>query len=174
MNSMRRVAVLLVMMVAGLVLAVVASASAQPVTETTIIKHFTETFTTHPASGDDFLACGGEPYTITVNAKAVSHVTASGIEENGELIPPWHTNALLLGRFVAIPADGTGPTYAGHFKEGLEHSNMNKKNETFTNHFLVIAKGSDGSRLHQNLLFRYSFNANGEMNFVFRSRECTF
>jgi hypothetical protein len=81
---------------------------------------------------------------------------------------------LLLGRFVAIPADGTGPTYAGHFKEGLEHSNVNKKNETFSNHYLVIAKGSDGSRLHQNLLFRYSFNANGKMNFVVRFRDCAF
>ena len=171
---MRRLGVLLVTMVAGLVLAIVATASAQPLTETTMNKHFTETFTTHPASGDDFLGCGGEPYTITVNAKIVSHVTASGIAENGDLIPPWHTNALLLGRFVAVPADGTGPTYAGHFKEGLEHSNVNKKNETFSNHFLVIAKGSDGSRLHQNLLFRYSFNANGKMNFVVRSRECTF
>ena len=170
----RKLAVLLVMMVAGLVLAVVASASAQPLTETTIIKHFTETFTTDPASGDDFLACGGEPYTITVNAKIVSHVTASGIDENGDLIPPWHTNGLLLGGFVAIPADGTGPTYAGHFKEGLEHWNMNRKNETFTNHYLVIAKGSDGSRLHQNLLFRYSFNANGKMNFVARLRNCAF
>ncbi len=169
---MRRVAVLLVMVVAGLVLALVTTASAQPVTETTMIKHFTETFTTDPASGDDFLGCGDEPYTITVNAKIVSHITASGIEENGDPIPPLHTNGLLLGRFVAIPADGTGPTYAGHFKEGLEHSNMNKNNETFTNHFLVIAKGSDGSRWHQNLLFRYSFNANGEMNFVFRSRDC--
>ncbi len=170
----RRLGVLLATMVTGLVLAVVASASAQPVTQTTVIKHFTETFTTDPASGDDFLACGGEPYTITVNAKIVSHVTAAGIDENGDLIPPWHTNALLLGQFVAVPADGTGPTYAGHFKEGLEHWNMNKKNETFTNHFLVIAKGSDGSRLHQNLLFHYSFNANGEMNFVGRSRDCAF
>ena len=170
----RRLGILLAMMVSCLVLAVVATASAQPVTETTITKHFTETFTTDPASGDDFLACGGEPYTITVNAKIVSHVTASGIDENDELIPPWHTNALLLGRFVAIPADGTGPTYAGHFKEGLEHWNMNKKNETFTNHYLVIAKGSDGSRLHQNLLFRYSLNANGEMNFVVRFRDCAF
>jgi hypothetical protein len=170
---MRRIIVVFMLAALG-ALAVAGTAWAKPFTETTIIKHFTETFTTQPASGDDFLACGGEPYTITVNAKVVSHVTASGIEENGDLIPPWHTNALLLGRFVAIPADGTGPTYSGHFKEGLEHWNMNKKNETFTNHFLVIAKGSDGSRLHQNLLFRYSFNANGELNFVFRSRECTF
>ena len=170
---MRRIIV--VFMLAALVALTVAGAAwAQPVTETTMTKHFTETFTTHPASGDDFLACGGEPYTITVTAKIMSHVTASGIEENGDLIAPWHTNALLLGRFVAVPADGTGPTYAGHFKEGLEHWNMNKKNETFTNHFLVIAKGSDGSRLHQNLLFRYSFNANGKMNFVVRFRDCAF
>jgi hypothetical protein len=166
---------LMVCVLAALVAVAVAGAAwARPFTETTMTKHFTETFTTDPASGDDFLACGCEPYTITVNAKIVSHVTASGIEENGDLIPPWHTNALLLGRFVAIPADGSGPTYAGHFKEGLEHSNMNKKNETFTNHYLVIAKGSDGSRLHQNLLFRYSFSANGEMNFVVRFRDCAF
>jgi hypothetical protein len=84
----KKLAVLWVMMVAGLVLAVVASASAQPLTETTMIKHFTETCTTDPASGDDFLACGGEPYTITVNAKIVSHLTTSGIDENGDLIPP--------------------------------------------------------------------------------------
>ena len=170
---MRRIIV--VFMLAALVaLAVAGTAWAKPFTQTTMTKHFTETFTTDPASGDDFLGCGGEPYTITVNAKTVSHVTASGIAENGDLIPPWHTNALLLGRFVAVPADGTGPTYAGHFKEGLEHSNVNKKNETFSNHFLVIAKGSDGSRLHQNLLFRYSFNANGKMNFVVRFRDCAF
>jgi hypothetical protein len=166
--------IIVVFMLAALgALAVAGTAWAKPFTETTIIKHFTETFTNDPASGDDFLGCGDKPYTITVNAKIVSHITASGIDENGDLIPPWHTNALLLGRFVAIPADGTGPTYTGHFKEGLEHWNMNKKNETFTNHFLVIAKGSDGSRWHQNLLFRYSLNANGEMNFVFRSRDCT-
>ena len=174
--TMRRT--LMVCVLAALVAVAVAGAAwARPFTQTTVIKHFTETFTTDPtgpASGQDFLGCGGEPYTITVNAKVVSHVTASGIDENGDLIPPWHTNGLLLGRFVAIPADGTGPTYSGHFKEGLEHWNMNKKNETFTNHFLVIAKGSDGSRLHQNLLFRYSFNANGKLNFVFRSRECSF
>jgi hypothetical protein len=172
----RRIIVVFMLVALG-ALAVAGTAWAKPFTETTIIKHFTETFTTDPtgpASGQDFLGCGGEPYTITVNAKVVSHVTASGIDENGDLIPPWHTNGLLLGRFVAIPADGTGPTYAGHFKEGLEHSNMNKKNETFTNHYLVIAKGSDGSRLHQNLLFRYSFSANGEMNFVVRFRDCAF
>jgi hypothetical protein len=173
--SHRRTMMLWVLaLAAGLVFAAAGTAWAKPFTETTIMKHFTETFTTDPASGDDFLACGGEPYTITVNAKVVSHLTASGIEENGELIPPWHTNGLLVGRFVAIPADGTGPTYAGHFKEGLEHSNMNKNNETFTNHYLVIARGSDGSRLHQNLLFRYSLNADGKMNFVIRLRDCAF
>ncbi len=174
MNATVRRTLMMCLLAALVAVAVAGAAWARPFTQTTMTKHFTETFTTDPASGDDFLACGGEPYTITVNAKTVSHVTASGIDENGDLIPPWHTNALLLGRFVAIPADGTGPTYAGHFKEGLEHWNMNKKNETFTYHTLVIAKGSNGSTLHQNVLFRYSLNTNGKLNVVVRFRDCAF
>ena len=75
----------------------------------------------------------------------------------------------MLAALVAVTVAGTA--WAKPFTETTIIKHFT---ETFTNHYLDIAKGSDGSRLHQNLLFRYSLNANGKMNFVVRFRDCAF
>ena len=80
---------------------------------------------------------------------------------------------LALGR-GAVSRAGVGAAEAAGADEAgvITRADADRSPEGSAGAF--IAKGSDGSRLHQNLLFRYSFNADGEMNFVVRFRECAF
>jgi hypothetical protein len=160
--SHRRKMVLWVLALAvGLaVLAAAGTAWAQPpITDTQkekVSESFTETF--HCVNNN-------EPYDITVVAKDLTHITAAGIDEDGNYIPPFHLHSTFVGKVVAVPADGTGPTYTGHFNDGFQ-LNVNQFDEptvTFTDRDKVTAKGSDGSRLNFHLLERITVNANGEV-----------
>jgi hypothetical protein len=157
--------IIVALMLAALVaLAAAGAASAQtPVTDTQVEKFsesFTETF--HCVNNN-------EPYDITVVARELTHITAAGIDEDDNLIPPFHEHSTFVGKYVAVPADGTGPTYTGHFNAGFQ-LNVNQFDGpaiTFTDRDKSTAKGSDGSRLNFHLLERITVNAKGEVTVDF-------
>ena len=160
---MRRIIVAF-MLAAALALAAAGAASARtPITITTHDK-ITETFTEpfHCVNNN-------EPYDITVVARELTHITAAGIDEDGNLIPPFHEHSTLVGKGVSVPADGTGPTYVGHFNAGFQ-LNVNQFDGpaiTVTDRDKSTAKGSDGSRLNFHLLERITVSANGELTVDF-------
>src|SRR5829696_2272746 len=166
----RRMSVLWVLaLAAGLVLAVAGTAWAKPITITTHDKateHFTGTLSCHP----------NERSISTVTAHATSHITAAGRDAQGNHLPPFHTHSLFQGKFVAVPADGTGPTYTGRFIE-LETVNARSLDGfvgTYTDIEQATARGSDGSKVRMHVLVRYSVNAKGKVtvNFVKVKEEC--
>jgi len=158
---MRRTIVAFIL-AALMAMAIAGTAWAKPVTFTEVEK-FSESFT-------DTFHCvnNNEPYDITVVATDVRHVTAAGIDEDGNEISPFHEHSTLVGKVVAVPADGTGPTYTGHFNAGFQHNvNLDGPAITFTDRDKVTARGSDGSRLNFHLLERVTLNANGELTVDF-------
>src|SRR5215208_6693329 len=159
---MRRI--LVVFMLAALVaLAAVGTAWAKPITITThdkVTETFTDTLHCHP----------NEPSIVTVTAHATFHITAAGRDAQGKLLPPFHMHSLFQGKFLDVPADGTGPTYTGHF---IELQTVNARSldgfvGTYTSIEQGTARGSDGSKVRMHVLVRYSVNAKGEVtvNFV--------
>jgi hypothetical protein len=148
----------------ALALAAAGTAWAKPITITTHDHKVTETFT-------DTLHCHPNERSIaTVTANATFHITAAGRDAQGNLLPPFHTHSLFQGKFLDVPADGTGPTYTGHFIE-LETVNARSLDEfvgTYTSIEQSTARGSDGSKARMHVLVRYSVNAKGKVtvNFV--------
>src|SRR5829696_5037644 len=158
-----------VMLAAALALAAAAPAWAKPITITThdkVTETFTGTLHCHP----------NEPSISTVTAHATLHITAAGRDAQGNLLPPFHTHRLFQGKFLIVPADGTGPTYTGHFIE-LETVNARSLDGfvgTYTAIEQATARGSDGSKRRMHILVRYSVNAKGKVtvDFVKVKREC--
>ncbi|MDQ3891820.1 MAG: hypothetical protein M3274_02845 [Actinomycetota bacterium] len=152
------------MVAAGLALAAVEDASAKPITITTHNRELQEGRDT--VYIDTFVCTGDELYRLSTPANELFHVTASGIDENGDYIPPFIIHFSGFGRVVAVPVDGTGPTYTGHFKEGPEQLIV-KQFPPFIGTYLdketVIVKGSDGSRLHLRHQVVFHVNANGKV-----------
>ena len=75
-----------------------------------------------------------------------------------------HFHTVFIGKFVAVPIDGTGPTYYAHAREG-ETWNAKSFEEfvgTFTRILKITARGTDGSKINFHWLIRYSTNAEGE------------
>jgi hypothetical protein len=74
-------------------------------------------------------------------------------------------------KLVAVPLDGTGPTYTGHFRssdsENIRRVKGDVLAEVDTDHNKVILKGSDGSRIMLQEHFHFTVNANGELTAVF-------
>jgi hypothetical protein len=170
---MRR-AVLVLGVVAALALAVAGVAPAQ--TPITVSRHFhkdTGTFT-------GYVNCQGEKlYDITVTFDEVVRITAAG-EATGEegfsndllggsFLPPLHFHHTFVGRFLAVPTNGSGPTYVGHSRD-TETFNAKSFEEfvgTYSDQHRVVARGSDGSRINYHLHVRYSVNAKGEVTVDF-------
>ena len=127
-------------------------------------KKVTESFT-------ETLHCvnNNELYDQTVVYNLLTRVTAAGIDEDGNYIPPFHVHSTQVGKVVAVPHDRTGPTYTGHFNDGsqLNVNQFDGPTVTFTDRDKVTAKGSDGSRLNFHLLERITVNANGEVTVDF-------
>ena len=142
----------------------------QPITITTHGHKVTETFT-------GTLSChANKRFISTVTASTTLHITAAGRDAQGNLLPPFHTHRLFQGKFVAVPADGTGPTYTGHFIE-LETVNARSLDGfvgTYTDIQQATGRGSDGSKRRMHILSRYSVNAKGKVtvDFVKVKREC--
>jgi hypothetical protein len=153
---MRRFLLVAILVLVGVVSVTAAQAGSPPVTFTDVIKDETETFT-------DVVPCREElgDYDITVTENGVFHVTAAGIDEQTEeLIAPYHLTGTFTGTFVAVPSDGTGPTFSGRFTQWFgENSNLNSHNGTFT--FSVRGRGSDGSVIHFNVVAHFGVSATG-------------
>ena len=157
-----------VMLAAALALAAAAPAWAKPITITThdkVTETFTGTLPCHP----------NERSIVTVTAHATLHITAAGRDAQGNLLPPFHTHSLFQGKALDVPADGTGPTYTGHFIE-LQTFNARSLDEfvgTYTDIASGSTRGSDGSKVREHILARYSVNAKGKVtvNFVKVKRE---
>lgn len=153
---MRRFVLFPLLVLASVVSATAAQAGSPPVTFTDVIQGETETFT-------DVVPCREDlgDYDITITSSGVFHVTAAGInEETEELIAPYHLTGTFTGTFVAVPSDGTGPTFTGRFTQWFgENSNLNSHNGTFT--FSVRGRGSDGSAIRFNVVAHFSVSATG-------------
>ena len=159
---MRRIIV--VFMLASLVaLAVAGTAWAKPITVSEHSGKKTGTFT-------DWLACQGDQlYKYTMTSHELVHVTAAGVDEDGNYLPPLHFHHTFVSKFVAVPVDGTGPTYIGHSRdvETLNAKSFEEFVGTYTDDHMVIARGSDGSKINFHLHVRYSVNAKGEVTVDF-------
>ena len=160
---MRRIIVAF-MLAALVALAAAGAASARtPITITTHDHKVTETFTST-------LSChANERFISTVTASTTLHITAAGRDAQGNLLPPFHTHRLFQGKFLAVPADGTGPTYTGHFieRETFNARSLDEFVGTYTDIEQGTARGSDGSKVRMHVLTRYSVNAKGKVTVDF-------
>jgi hypothetical protein len=99
-------------------------------------------------------------YDITQKQRGVFHVTAFAIDEEGNLVPPYHVTGTVTASFVAVPSDGTGPTFIGRFTQWFgENANLKNANNTFT--FSVRGRSSDGSRILFHQVAHFTVSASG-------------
>ena len=145
-------------LLAAAVLATGAGAGSPPITGT-VVSTFSESF-------EEPFFCGGEPYAVTANGHMVVHFTF--FEETGAL----HFHEVAHGKAVSVPVDGTGPIYTANFWNSDSESIRAVKHsdvlvETDTDHFRVVAHGSDGSRAVVTFHAHFTVNANGEMTVEF-------
>jgi hypothetical protein len=138
---------------AGL-LATAASAAGPPITGTEV-STFSESFS------DESTLCQDELYTTTVDGHAVVHFTF--FEDTGAL----HFHDFAHGRVVAVPLDGTGPTYTGSFRSSdseniraVRHGDVLVEVDTDLNR--AVLHGSDGSRAFAKFHAHFTVNANGQ------------
>ena len=159
---LRRTRVLLwVVSAAGLILATVGAAWAQPPLTGTDVSTFSEAFS------EPFF-CGGELYAVSASGRAVVHFTF--FEETGAL----RFHEVVHGKAVSVPADGTGPTYTANFWNSDSESIRAVKRgdvlvETDTDQFRAVARGSDGSRALVSFHAHFTVNANGETTVEFQT-----
>lgn len=136
------------------VLSIASAHAAAPITFTDT-STFTDTFTApvacHPELGD---------YEVTIAGRGVFHVTAAGMDEEGNLIAPFHFTGTTTGTFVWVPSDGTGPTFTGSFTQRVGE-NVNTQDRTETVVFRLHATGSDGSRFSGPEIFHVTINPLG-------------
>jgi hypothetical protein len=165
MTRYRR-SVLSVMLVAAfVVLAAARIARAQPPITNTEVERLTETFS------EEFL-CTDEIYNVVADVHIVEHFTAAGIDNEGNFILPLHFQFKIHGQVVAVPLDGSGPTFTGHFRSSDSENIRDVKQgevfvETDTDHNKVQLTGSDGSRVTLEEHHHFTMNANGETTVVF-------
>ncbi len=139
---------------AGLVLAAAGTAWAQPpIVSTEVTRYPTETFT------DESTRCQTELYATTFSkGMAVEHFTY--FPETGAL----HFHLVSHGKVVAVPLDGTGPSYRGQFRFGHSENFRNFERGELQTHTWIdrfVARGSDGSRAFGKVHEHITFNANG-------------
>jgi hypothetical protein len=131
-----------------------AAAAGPPITSTEV-STFSESFS------DESTLCQDELYTTTVNGHAVVHFTF--FEDTGAL----HFHDFAHGRVVAVPLDGTGPSYTGSFRSSdseniraVRHGDVLV--EVDTDRDRAVLHGSDGSRAFAKFHAHFTINANGE------------
>lgn len=154
-SSRARLVLGLPALTAGFVLAGAGTAWPQEPITGTDVSTFSESFI------EPFL-CQEEPYAVTVDGRAVVHFTF--FEETGAL----HFKELVYGNVVAVPVDGTGPSYRGNFRVSDSENIRAVKGgdqlvETDTDVFRAVAHGSDGSKAFVKAHAHFTVNANGEM-----------
>jgi hypothetical protein len=145
---------------AGL-LATAASAAGPPITGTEV-STFSESFADEP-----FL-CQDELYAQTVSGHAVVHFTF--FPDTGALV----FREDVHGKAVAVPLDGTGPTYTANFWfsdtetiKAVKSGDLLVEQDTDFQH--LVARGSDGSRVLLDFHAHFTMNANGETTVQFET-----
>jgi hypothetical protein len=83
-----------------------------------------------------------------------------------------HFHEDVHGQVVAVPLDGTGPTYTGNFWFSDTESIRSVKSgevlvEQDTDFQHVVARGSDGSRVFSDFHAHFTMDANGELSAEF-------
>jgi hypothetical protein len=141
-------------MLAALVVMVVAgTAWARPITFTEVTRFPTESFSDEPTQ------CQNELYTTTFSkSMAVEHFTY--FPNTGAL----RFHEWTHGKIVAVPLDGTGPSYRGQFRFGHSENFRNVERYELQTHTFIdrfVARGSDGSRAFVKVHEHITFNANG-------------
>jgi hypothetical protein len=143
---------------AGL-LATVASAAGPPITGTDVLT-FSDSFSDEP------ILCQDEFYTQTLSGHAVIHFTY--FPDTGALV----FREDVHGQNVAVPLDGTGPTYRGNFWfsdtetiKAVKSGDLLVEQDTDFQHF--VAHGSDGSRVLATFHAHFTMNANGDTTVQF-------
>ena len=139
-----------------MLLAAAGAAWAQPPITGTEVSTFSDSF-----SGPLDFDCQHELYTVSASGSAVLHFTF--FEET----EAFHFIFIEQGTAVAVPLDGTGPSFTGNFwDKDLENIRAVKHGdvlvETDTDFFRVVAHGSDGSRAFVTFHAHFTVNANGE------------
>ena len=155
-------AVLMAMAVAG-------TAWAQPPIVSTEVTRFpTESFSDEPT------LCQDELYTTTFSkGMAVEHFTY--FPDTGVL----HFHEWTHAKVVAVPLDGTGPSYRGQFRysdsENIRNVKRGELVEVDTDLDRYVARGSDGSRAFYKLHAHFTVNANGVQTVDFETERlvCT-
>ena len=144
----------------GLVLAPSGSAWAQP----------PETFTQVSTDSDHFVGddapCLDEPYDFTITGHSVFHYDY--FADTDRFLAHFSD----FGSVVAVPVDGTGPTYTGHFSD-LDSDNIRavRRGDVLvqkdTDLMRSVLHGSDGSRISVVTHAQLTINANGEVTVQF-------
>jgi hypothetical protein len=123
----------------------------------------------------DLIPCvgnGQELGTITTTETGVFHVTAAGIDANGDLIPPYHVTGTFTGTFVAVPDDSSLPTFTGRFTTSFGDNSNSSGVILHTDTFHVIGHGSDGSTINFHDTFHVTVSARGDLIVVFDKPRC--
>jgi hypothetical protein len=153
----RRIAIILLLVasMAGLTLVTAPPSSATPPVTFTDVSTFSDSF-----SGP-FDFCPGELYNFTVTGRTVVHYTF--FEDSGAV----RLSVIDHGHAVAVPADGTGPTYTSSFFDydletirAVRHGSVLVEEDTDL--FRTVGHGSDGSRLFFYFHAHFTVNANGD------------
>jgi hypothetical protein len=160
---------ILVFMLAALgVMAVAGTAWARPITFTEVTRFPTESYSDEPTQ------CQDELYTTTfTKSMAVEHFTY--FPDTGRL----HFHEWTHGKIVAVPLDGTGPSYRGQFRysdsENIRNVKRGELVEVDTDLDRFVARGSDGSRAFYKLHAHFTVNANGVQTVDFETERlvCT-
>jgi hypothetical protein len=143
-------------------LALAGTAWAQPPITGTEVSTFSESFS------DESTLCQDELYTTTVNGHAVVHFTF--FEDTGA----FHFHQVAHGKVVAVPLDGTGPSYTGTFR-GSDSENIRAVRqgdllvEVDTDLNRAVLHGSDGSKAFAKFHAHFTLNANGETTVQFET-----
>jgi hypothetical protein len=146
--------------IAGLLLALAGTAWAQPPQTHTEVSTFSDHFT-----GPDF-PCQDELYDVTATGHAVLHYDYFPDTDT------FHVHFSDHGSVVAVPVDGTGPTYTGNFWD-LDSDNVRAVRngdvlvQKDTDLMRSIAHGSDGSRAFVMTHAQLTINANGKTTVEF-------
>jgi hypothetical protein len=157
--------------IAVVVLGMAGPASAAPITFTQS-EEFTDSFT-----GTDFPCQEGKLYQVTVSGREVTHLTAR-TDDDGNIIPPLRFHDLIQAKVVAVPVDGPGVSYVGHFRASDSETIRSVKHgevlaETDTDQNKAAAKGSDGSWAIVWVHDHFTVNANGEVSIQFDKVKAT-
>jgi len=164
---MRRIIVVF-MLAALMVMAVAGTAWARPITFTEVTRFPDESFSDEPTR------CQTELYTTNfTNGFEVEHFTY--FPDTGAL----HYHLVAHGKIVAVPLDGTGPSYTGNFRfsdsENIRNVKRGELVEVDTDLDRFVARGSDGSRAFYKLHAHFTVNANGVQTVDFHTERlvCT-